>query len=218
MDYNSTYYQFNREDMQHLIPENVKRILDVGCAGGKFGELLKNKNPGLEVTGIEIHPEAARQASKVLDRVITGNIEELMDIDISDGYFDCIIYADVLEHLRNPWSVINAYRRFLRTGGYIVCSIPNVRFYKVIINLIKGIWEYAEDGIMDRSHLRFFTLKSIRELIELNGFKIQTIERKITKRKTPRRLNRLFLNYLKDFLTVQYFIVASKNHFGKSNE
>ena len=159
-----SYYKNVRNDFIPLIPMDAKYILEVGCAAGMTGRELK-KRSGVVVAGIELNTKAAEAAKDVLDDVVQGNIED-MNIPYNDNTFDCILFADVLEHLVDPLSVLIKVRRLLKVGGTVVASIPNVQFYGVIHNLIEGNWTYEKEGILDETHLRFYTYKEIIKLLE----------------------------------------------------
>lgn len=201
-----------REVLLSLIPFNAQKILDVGCAEGKLSSKLKKRNKNIEIIGIEQKKAAARYAEKYLDRV---HIDDVVKIQLPypKKYFDCILYADILEHLIDPCCVLKKYREYLSDEGYIVASIPNVRYYKIIIRLIfGGTWDYMEKGgLLDKGHLRFFTLINIKELIEGSGFRIMDIKRNIVSSRGFRILNYLFLNLFRNFLAYQYFIKAKKS-------
>ena len=205
-----------RQDIVNLIPGEVRKVLDVGCSTGVLGESIKRKN-GAEVTGIEVDEEMANVAKEKLDRVLVGDIENISLLDyFSPNYFDCIIFADVLEHLRDGWKVLAKSVNLLSENGIIIASVPNVRHYSTIFSLIfRGIWPYRERGIHDQTHLRFFTLKNIEEMFRDAALEITKIERKYRIIEKPHRYNR-FSKYiahlfLKDLLTFQYLIVARKN-------
>ena len=208
-------YIGSREDVLNLVPDNVRRVLDVGCSIGILGKQIKQKF-GAEVIGIELDEQMAKIAKERLDKVIIGDIEK---INLADyfvlNYFDCIIFADILEHLKDPWDVLKNVTSFLSDDGVIVASIPNIRHYTTIINLLfKGYWPYRERGIHDKTHLRFFTLKNIKEMVEGAGLKIVKIKRNYRIIERPHRLNRFSkyfaFPFLKDFLTFQYLIVCKK--------
>ncbi len=159
----------------------------------------------------------AKVAKEKLNRVIIGDVERINLADhLAPNYFDCIIFADILEHLENPWDVLKNVKSFLNDEGIIIASIPNVRHYTTIINLvIKGYWQYRERGIHDKTHLRFFALKNIREMFQNAGFKIVRIERNYRVIERPHWWNR-FSKYFalppfKELLTFQYLIVAKKS-------
>lgn len=165
-----TYYQNVRDDLFPLIPESAVTILEVGCAAGGTGRELK-KRPGVFVAGVENDPEAARLAREVLDDVVEGNIEA-MDLPYAENSFDCILFADVLEHLIDPLAVLKKMRKYLKPQGTVVASIPNVQFMGVIHHLVEGNWTYQKEGILDETHLRFFTFKEMEKLFSQAGFEI----------------------------------------------
>lgn len=210
MDMNE-YYHFERFDILNLIPEGLNSILDVGCGAGKLGENLKRIKGVKEVIGIEINPYVAKLAGSVLDKVYIADVEQI-ELTEYECYFDCIIYADILEHLKDPWSVLTKHRSLLKNSGFVIASIPNVRYYKVVKNIIKGGWKYVDAGILDKTHLRFFTLESIYELFESSGYRIAKIHRKFGRAgKILKILNRLTMDLLKEFMVYQYLIIAEKS-------
>ncbi|HDD44769.1 MAG TPA: class I SAM-dependent methyltransferase [Candidatus Desulfofervidus auxilii] len=208
-------YIGRRDDILNLIPNNVNKVLDVGCSVGVLGEQIKQRNSA-EVVGIEVDEQMAKIAKEKLDKVIIGDIEKINLADyFTPDYFDCIIFADILEHLKDPWRVLKNTTSFLSDGGVIVISIPNVRHYTTILNLLfKGYWPYRERGIHDKTHLRFFTLKNVKEMIRDAGLKIVKIKRNYRIIEKPHRLNRFSkyfaFPFIKDFLTFQYLIVCKK--------
>ena len=208
-------YVGSRDDILNLVPDNVRKVLDVGCSVGALGEQIKQRN-SVEVVGIELDEQMAKIAKEKLDKVIIGDIEKINSVDcLIPNYFDCIIFADILEHLKDPWKVLKNITSFLSDDGVIVASIPNIRHYTTIINLLfKGYWPYRERGIHDKTHLRFFTLKNIKEMIEGAGLKIVKVKRNYRIIERPHRLNRFSkyfaFPFLKDFLTFQYLIVCKK--------
>ncbi len=124
------YYKGARSEVCDLVSGDAQRVLDVGCAYGMNGRILKQRGVK-EVIGVEIDPKACEEASKRLDVAHCGDIQNL-DLPYKEGYFDCIIYADVLEHLNDPWSLLRTQRRLVKDDGYIVASIPNVAHYRVV--------------------------------------------------------------------------------------
>jgi len=130
------YYEYIREDVLSLIPLDVGYVLDIGCGAGALGRALKEK--GIKkVVGIELNEKIANIASKYIDYVIIGDVERL-GIPLEDEYFDCIIYADILEHLKDPWLLLKRYKKILKSSGIIVVSLPNIRHYTTLLNLLKG--------------------------------------------------------------------------------
>lgn len=164
----SKYYEYERKEIQRIVPKNVKRLLDVGCAAGTFGEKLK-KNRDIEVIGIEISQEIGKIAQSRLDKVLIGDIET-MELPFDYGYFDCITFNDVIEHLFDPVSVLKKLKNYLSDDGVIIASIPNFNHISVLQKIIEGPWKYEESGILDKTHLHFFTGESIEELFISSGF------------------------------------------------
>ncbi len=198
-----------RGDFLEIVPLDTKRLLDVGCGDG--GLSVKLKERGMEVVGIEKIEKLCSIAKGKLNNVISGDIENLQ-LPYPEGYFDCIMYADVFEHLMEPLEVLIKHRFYLNDNGCVIASIPNVRYYKVILRLIlTGTWDYADAGMLDRTHVRFFGLVNIIELFEKAGYEIAEIKRNVIAARAFRVLNFIFFNKLKDFLAYQYYIKAKKN-------
>lgn len=168
------YYDCARPEVQLLVNPASRRILDVGCAAGVLGYELKLKLSA-EVWGVEYSPVIAEQAKGRLDRVFAGAIEDVLP-KLPDSYFDTIVMADILEHLVQPLELLRAIKAKLAVGGEIVLSIPNVRHHSVIRQLLEGRWEYKDAGILDRTHLRFFTRFESLRLIEDAGYEIRRME------------------------------------------
>jgi 2-polyprenyl-3-methyl-5-hydroxy-6-metoxy-1,4-benzoquinol methylase len=174
MDYSSKklqYYGLPRPEMIPIVPDSAIRILEVGCGDGQFGAALKQLNLGRIVDGIEPFEVSAQLATQVLDAVFHGSVEAYLAQEANDKKFDCIVFNDVLEHLYDPWQVVKDCRKILKEGGCIVCSIPNVRYFGNLIQLIKyADWKYTEFGILDFTHIRFFTRKSMIEMFQNAGY------------------------------------------------
>jgi tetratricopeptide (TPR) repeat protein/glycosyltransferase involved in cell wall biosynthesis/ubiquinone/menaquinone biosynthesis C-methylase UbiE len=168
------YFQNERTDVAELVPQNAQKILEIGCAAGGTGKLLKRGNPEREVVGLEYDKKSALEAEKHLDRVFCGDAERFR-FPYPEKYFDCIVYADVLEHLRDPGAVLKRHKKLLSQNGTVVMSIPNVRHVSVVNGLAEGRWTYQDEGLLDRTHLRFFTLSEIKDLLETTGFDVVSI-------------------------------------------
>jgi 2-polyprenyl-3-methyl-5-hydroxy-6-metoxy-1,4-benzoquinol methylase len=163
------YLDVPRRDMVAYVPVDAKTLLDVGCGRGGFGQSLRQRGP-IELTGIEVDPVAAQAASERYDRVITGAFPS--DVP-PDETFDCIVFNDILEHLVDPWGALEAAAQMLSATGVVVASIPNMRYWPVLWPLLRrGEWRYVSDGVLDRTHLRFFTLVSVIEMFTGAGFEI----------------------------------------------
>jgi 2-polyprenyl-3-methyl-5-hydroxy-6-metoxy-1,4-benzoquinol methylase len=169
------YYQQARPEVRSAVPAGARKVIDVGCANGQLGAHLKAERPGIEVRGIEVVAEAAERARQVLDDVIHGTAED--ELPERWPAPDCVIFADVLEHLVDPWAVVASWRTRLAARGTLVASIPNVLHRSVLYGMLRGRWEYTSEGILDRTHLRFFTRETALALIEGGGFRVQSVKR-----------------------------------------
>jgi 2-polyprenyl-3-methyl-5-hydroxy-6-metoxy-1,4-benzoquinol methylase len=155
-----------------LVPRGA-HVLEFGCATGYMTEVLKTRR-GASVTCVEISQEAAEQAERRADRVIVGDAEALdYDEVLGTERFDAILFADVLEHLRDPAALLTGIRSFLANGGVVVASIPNVAHGSVRLALLGGEFRYREQGLLDETHLRFFTRESIEDLFEAAGYVVR---------------------------------------------
>jgi 2-polyprenyl-3-methyl-5-hydroxy-6-metoxy-1,4-benzoquinol methylase len=169
------YHEHVRPEMLPLIPVDAKRILEVGCGAGTFAMQIKAKSKA-ELWGVEIDPVAAEKAAKVFDRLLTGDVNHLIQ-ELPEGGFDCIICNDVIEHVADPETLLRRLKSKLSPGGIIVASIPNVRAIKNLFNLIvRKDWRYEDFGTLDRTHLRFFTKKSIERLFDETGYSLELIQ------------------------------------------
>lgn len=166
----NNYYAHSRPEIQELVPKGAKKILDVGCAQGRLGKALKERQD-CHVTGIECVPEVAKVAKSNIDLVFIGQVEDNIS-QLPKENFDCIILADVLEHMKEPWTILQELIKNLTPKGVFVISLPNVRHWSVLKNLLEGQWRYLEAGVLDKTHLRFFTRASIHEMLNQSGLEI----------------------------------------------
>ena len=179
-----TCLDFDRQDPAHyndnvltplfdVMDESPRRVLELGCAGGGFGAALMERFPGATVVGIEAGRAAAAKAATRLERVICARIE---DVDFAaegfkPGEFDMVVAADILEHLIDPWNLLVRLKPWLAPRAQVVASIPNVRNITVVSELlVGGRFEYAERGLLDITHLRFFTLAEIQRMFVETGY------------------------------------------------
>jgi len=153
-----------------------KITLDVGCAGGYFAKLMADR--GCDTTGIDINSAAVEHARSFYSRVLVADIEAVPLPEVVEGArFDVVVFGDVLEHLRNPVRILDETRQILNKSGYVVASIPNIAHGAVRLALLKGSFEYEEVGLLDETHVRFFTARSVEELFAEAGYRIDQIER-----------------------------------------
>ncbi|MDD5064774.1 MAG: class I SAM-dependent methyltransferase [Phycisphaerae bacterium] len=209
----NNYFSNIRWDIINLIPAGKNKILEIGCGTGNTGKVLKEQGKALEVIGIEKIPQAAESAKKNLNSVITADIETV-EMPFDKGYFDYIIAADILEHLYNPWLTISNLKKYIKKDGFIITSIPNIRHWRIVRELIlKGNWTYNNAGLLDDTHIRFFTKKTMMKMIQSAGFTINLIIPKFKLEPANRYniLNNLTLHLLEEFWAQQYIIMARKN-------
>lgn len=169
-----TYFGQGRTEIASILPEKVTRVLEVGCGTGATMRWIRSQRNIRYALGIEIDVKAAAEAQDTFDMVLSGNVETM---DIPNQEFDLIVILDVLEHLVDPWHMIRRLRSVLTPGGSIIASIPNIGHYSVCWSLLRGRWNYADDGLLDRTHLRFFTEATAIHLMSGAGFSVCQIDR-----------------------------------------
>lgn len=199
------YYAGERHEILPFIPANSRIFMDIGCGSGNFGSLLKNRFTNATVWGSELNKRIADQAGEKLDKVISGDITTNLS-ELPDHYFDCITFNDSLEHIADPFTLLRAIKPKLSDTGVIVSSIPNVRYFDNLRDLIfKKQWKYVDAGILDRTHLRFFTGRSIIDMYQEAGYRIEAmagINR--TGNSKARALAKLTFGWLDDIQYLQF--------------
>jgi 2-polyprenyl-3-methyl-5-hydroxy-6-metoxy-1,4-benzoquinol methylase len=166
-------YERARPEILLHVPLSARRILDLGCATGTTGAALKQRQQA-HVTGIELEPEYAHEARRNLDAVIAGDVETAS----VEGRFDALIAADVLEHLKDPWSALRRYAQLLEPGATVVVSLPNVAHWTTYAYLARGTWPRKPEGIFDATHLRWFTRRDALALLTQAGITPHTVVRR----------------------------------------
>lgn len=218
---NQEYYgSINEPLAETILRTKPQAVLEIGCGSGALGARLKSVVPGLQWDGIELFPAAAVKAKSVLDRVFEGSIEEF-DLDPLAATYDTIVMGDVLEHLINPWSALKRLAGILRRNGNLCMSVPNVNHWSIFYALTTGRFPYAESGLLDRTHLRFFTRTELEQSIIGAGLRVSRLESIINQHP---KMNPFIDNYLKfqsvaeipnpdlaiEMKTFQWVITASK--------
>ncbi len=201
------YYTQARPEVAALVPASCRRVLEIGCGEGQLGRLLRAR--GHSVTGIELLSDAAERARVHLDRVVTADVER-DGLPFPPGSFDAIVFADVLEHLVDPWRVLREAVEVLAEDGVVVASIPNVQNLDVIRRLLRGRWDYRERGILDFGHLRFFTLKTIRALFAQADLRIESVGHRYRRTWWRELLCWLSGGWARGLWTRQYLVVGRK--------
>jgi len=210
-----------------MIDTPPSQVLDIGCFCGGSGRWLKARYPDCRVIGIEMLDKAAAKAAEAYDRVIIGTLEQVdfATEGLAAGSVDAIIAADVLEHLYNPWKALQRLKPLLAPGGAIYISLPNVRNLNVLAGLANGEWRYAGAGILDITHIRFFTRAQALQMLEQTGWRIEAVRvnadpslksafegRNLAQIQSINvgllRLERMKEQDVMDLLTLQYFIQA----------
>ena len=176
--------------------------------------MLKAKQTERYIVGIELNRRAAQTARLHLDKVYQDDVQDAQ-LDELASSFDCIIYGDILEHLAQPLEAMERLQPLLKKNGYVVVSVPNVQFYYVILSLLRGRWTYADRGIFDRGHLRFFTEYEIQRLLSEVGYHVITAARSYRLLERPSRINVAAaviakIPLLRPFFTYQYVLLAQK--------
>lgn len=164
------YGQYYNKYLPAFVPEG-KTVLDVGCSGGQLGRILSEQR-GCTVYGVDISAQAVLQAKKVLHRAAVMDVEK-DPLPFSGQKFDVIVFCDILEHLLHPEQVLQTFPGYLRAHGVLVVAIPNVANISIRLKLLLGRWDYQPSGILDASHVRFYTLKTMRSLFEGCGLRIK---------------------------------------------
>lgn len=201
------YHDLVRTDVFPALPANVGRVLDLGGGVGATSGALKRAHRASYVVLVDL---VADQAVEGVDRSYGGNIEDeafLGNVVSEAGPFDTILALDVLEHLRDPWSVVRSLQAGLAPNGVIVASIPNVNHYRLVLPLVlRGRFDLQDSGILDRTHIRWFARHGAIELLSPDGLEVEVVLPNIFGGRKKKWLNRLTFGSLTRFLALQYTI------------
>lgn len=171
------YYAEPRADIRQLVAARGARVLDVGCGSGALGASLK-ADGAVYVAGVELHGPSAELARDQVDLLVEGSIVDA-ELPFEAESFDYLVFADVLEHLPDPDAALQRCLPLLKRGGQVIISVPNWRFYSVLLRLILDRWAYTDAGVRDRTHLRVFTRYSLLHFLEANGLELSALHRNL---------------------------------------
>lgn len=170
-----SYFDRARVDFVFRMPADpTASVLEIGCGTGATGALALKRGRASRYVGVELFEGAAASAREVLSEVIVGDVETL-EFDWQPASFDVLVMSEVLEHLREPWAVLEKVRRFIRPGGLVLASSPNVSHWRVIRELAAGRFQLADQGVFDRTHMRWFTPESFAGMFERAGFTVDRV-------------------------------------------
>jgi SAM-dependent methyltransferase len=205
-------YETERPDIQAHVPRDARAILELGCAAGALGAALKARQE-VSVLGVELDPAYADVARGVLDLVVTADAESfLAAARPAEAPFDCLIAADVLEHLADPWTALERAVALLRPGGTAIVSLPNVLFWGALARLVRERrWPREDEGIFDRTHLRWFARGDAVALLRGAGLQDISVEPRywVTGRALRRR-QLLARTPLAPYLPPQHLLVGTR--------
>jgi trans-aconitate methyltransferase len=167
-------------DLLGLVPATARRVVEVGCSSGVTGAAFLAAHPQCEYIGIEVVPEYAEAARARVSDVLVANIEAMESREFAALFpTDCWIFGDVLEHLYDPWKTLGSLQPSLSSAGCVVACIPNAQHWSLQARLASGAFRYETQGLLDRTHIRWFTRKTIVELFESSGYAIEAMSGRV---------------------------------------
>jgi len=213
-----SYYSHTRLEVVNMVKGKNLKILEIGCGTGDMLAYMKEKKIAKEAVGIEIEETAAKKAATVLDKVFVENVETFT-IPYKK-YFDYVIFADVLEHMLDPWDVLARMQDVLKDDGRVVISIPNIRNMRVLKDLVMdGDWkQHTNSGSTDRTHLRFFTWKTLSEMVNNAGFTVEERSANQTNSWKHKAFDSLTMQKFADLKIRQFIIRIKKTPGGKKKK
>ena len=206
------YFSHARTEIEPLLPEGAVRVLDVGCGKGATVEWLKENGRCSFAAGIEMDAAAARRARRHCDRLAVGDAQEVLDEALAWGPYDVVLCLDVLEHMAEPWEFLGRLASAMAPGAQVIASVPNVRHYKVSLPLLlAGRFEYEAQGVLDRTHLRFFTRRSAQRMFSNGSFELTTLRPSRPPAGSPSWFAHVAsLGLLSDLFAVQFLLDARR--------
>ena len=215
-------HEMHNGDLLKIIPPHAKTVMEVGCSSGALAREYKKMNPQCLYLGIELDADYAQLARRHCDRVLVGDIETLdSNFWLEHASVDCWIFSDVLEHLKDPWACLKKIHSILPDNGRVVACIPNVQHWSIPVNISVGNFHYQDIGLLDRTHLRWFTRKTMHTLFQSSGYVVEEIVPRIFDepqkevflpiiQRMARRAGGDPQEALRDALPLQYLIKAKK--------
>lgn len=204
------YFLGAREDFVSELPINQQaRILEIGCGEGGTGCMALEQLKCGTYCGVELFPSAADKAKHRLSEVVLGNVEQI-DLPWPGEHFDVLILSEILEHLVDPWSVLKKLHPLLKPGARVFASSPNVANHRIIRMLMRGEWNLTDMGLMDRTHLRWFTPRSYRDLFESCGYAVDSVGQVGTLSAKARVISRLSFGRLQHLFITQLNLRAHR--------
>ena len=162
------------QELLALIPPTCRRVVEVGCANGALARAWLQSNPGREFIGIDIDPTYAERAAAHCTRAFAADIEQLPDGEFERMFpSDCWVFGDCLEHLRDPWRLLRRIRDRIDADGCLVTCIPNAQHWSVQWRLLSGNFRYEDSGLLDRTHIRWFTRQTMLEMFSAAGWEVE---------------------------------------------
>lgn len=210
------YYDNERAEILPHLPADCSRVLDIGCGEGRVAASIARERDVKWLGGVELVPDAATEAATRLDRVWTGMIEDAdLEAEIEPGSLNVILCLDVLEHLVDPWSVVQRLSPLLAPGGRLIVSVPNIRHWRFIRKLLfKGDFHYTDEGLLDRTHLRFFVRDTAEDLATCGGLALDGSYDARSYDERPMDARRLLINAfgrgMAGIMAKQWIVVAER--------
>ena len=215
------YFDNVRRDIAPLLPAQAGVVLEVGCGAGATLQWLQQSGRASRTVGIELFPEAAQRARGRIDELLQGNAETLLSApssahsaaQLAPASFDLVLCLDVLEHMTDPWVFVTRVQALMKPGAVLIASIPNVRHLRVVLPLLlAGRWRYEDSGILDRTHLRFFTHGSAMALMSPPGLRVTALLRRLPPLASKSGVvNLLTLGLARDLFTMGFLIAARRD-------
>ncbi|CAN4272596.1 UbiG 2-polyprenyl-3-methyl-5-hydroxy-6-metoxy-1,4-benzoquinol methylase [Methylophilaceae bacterium] len=203
-----SYFESIRKEIEPLLPLRIERVLEIGCGSGATLQWLKREKGCSWIAGVELSDAAAKKAKADLDYFLAGNIEKI-ELSIENESLDVVLCLDVLEHLVDPWLVVKRLTQFLKPNGVLIVSLPNIMHRSAMMPLLlNDRWDYTPSGILDKTHLRFFTKNTAIELLEQAELNVDLVlpVLQISKRSKTWFFDMLTFHVFRRFFTTQYLV------------